>query len=153
MGKGVAMNSRSVSFVSVLACCLLVNVAVGGSTLGIANARISSGGGKSSSGQFAVTGTIAQPLADVGVSGGSFSVSAGFWSAQVKTPVVTPGDMNCDGDVDASDVVPFAIALVDSADYVITYQGCMRINADMNGDQQIDGADIQVFLDTLVGDL
>lgn len=152
MGKGVAMNSRTVSFVSVLACCLFVNVAVGGSTFGIANARISSGGGESSGGRFAVTGTIAQPLADVGITGGSFSVSAGFWSAQVETPVVTPGDMNCDGDVDASDVVPFAIALLDRADYVINYPGCMRINADMNGDQQVDGADIQAFLDTLIGE-
>ncbi len=151
-GKGAVMNKRFVSLVSILACILFAPVVKGGSTFGIINARISSGGGNCSGGRFAVTGTLAQPLADVGIAGGTISLSAGFWPSQTETPVVTPGDLNCDGDVDASDVVPFAIALVDSAEYAANYQRCMRINADMNGDRQIDGADIQDFLDMLIGE-
>jgi len=42
--------------------------------------KIAGGGGTSTNGQFSVTGTIGQPDAGMAMSGGSFSVSGGFWS-------------------------------------------------------------------------
>ena len=45
---------------------------------------IAGGGGTSTGGMFAVTGTLGQPVAG-GASGGTFSVQSGFWSV-VQTP-------------------------------------------------------------------
>ena len=42
--------------------------------------KISGGGGTSTNGQYAVTGTIGQPDAGVAMSGGNYSVTGGFWS-------------------------------------------------------------------------
>ena len=42
--------------------------------------KIAGGGGTSTNGQYAVTGTIGQPDAGGAMSGGSFSVTGGFWS-------------------------------------------------------------------------
>lgn len=49
--------------------------------------QISGGGGMSTNGQYAVTGTIGQPDAGGAMSGGSYSVTGGFWSliAAVQT--------------------------------------------------------------------
>lgn len=46
---------------------------------------VDAGGGFSSGGSFTVTGTIGQPDAAAGgATRGSFSVSGGFWAAQVE---------------------------------------------------------------------
>jgi len=42
--------------------------------------KIAGGGGTSTNGQYSVSGTIGQPDAGMAMSGGSFSVSGGFWS-------------------------------------------------------------------------
>jgi hypothetical protein len=42
--------------------------------------KVSGGGGTSSNGQYAVSGTIGQPDASVAMTGGSYSVTGGFWS-------------------------------------------------------------------------
>src|SRR5258708_9372109 len=42
--------------------------------------KISGGGGKSTNGQFSVSGTIGQPDAGGVMSGGNYSVTGGFWS-------------------------------------------------------------------------
>src|SRR5258708_3640385 len=42
--------------------------------------KISGGGGTSTNGQYAVSGTIGQPDASGAMSGGNFSVTGGFWS-------------------------------------------------------------------------
>ncbi|MGA2173964.1 MAG: hypothetical protein ABSH38_03165 [Verrucomicrobiota bacterium] len=42
--------------------------------------KIAGGGGASTNGQYAVTGTIGQPDAGIAMSGGSYSVTGGFWS-------------------------------------------------------------------------
>ncbi len=49
---------------------------------------IDGGGGTSSNGQYAVTGTIGQPDAGT-MSGGSYSLTGGFWS--LLSAVQTPG--------------------------------------------------------------
>src|ERR1700689_3083273 len=42
--------------------------------------KISGGGGTSTNGQLAVTGTIGQPEAGMAMSGGNFFLTGGFWS-------------------------------------------------------------------------
>ena len=42
--------------------------------------KIAGGGGTSTNGQFSITGTIGQPDANGAMSGGSYSLSGGFWS-------------------------------------------------------------------------
>ncbi len=44
--------------------------------------KIAGGGGTSTNGPFALSGTIGQPDAGAAMSGGSFSVTGGFWSVQ-----------------------------------------------------------------------
>ena len=49
--------------------------------------KIAGGGGTSSNGQLSVTGTIGQPDASGAMSGGSYSLTGGFWSLYaVQTP-------------------------------------------------------------------
>jgi len=45
---------------------------------------------------------------------------------------------------------PFSTALVDPAGYAELFPGCDINNSDMNGDAAVNGADIQVFIDTLL---
>jgi len=54
--------------------------------------KISGGGGASSNGEYAVTGTIGQPDAGVAMTGGSYSLTGGFWS--LISVVQTPGMPN-----------------------------------------------------------
>jgi hypothetical protein len=42
--------------------------------------KVAGGGGTSSNGQYTVSGTIGQPDASVAMTGGSYSVTGGFWS-------------------------------------------------------------------------
>jgi len=42
--------------------------------------KIAGGGGTSSGGQYAVSGTIGQPDAGAAMSGGNYSLTGGFWS-------------------------------------------------------------------------
>jgi hypothetical protein len=51
--------------------------------------KISGGGGTSTIGQFAVSGTIGQPDASATMSGGNYSVTGGFWN--LISVVQTPG--------------------------------------------------------------
>ena len=50
--------------------------------------KIAGGGGTSSNGQYTVSGTVGQPDAGGPMTGGSYSLTGGFWSliAAVQTP-------------------------------------------------------------------
>ncbi len=65
--------------------------------------------------------------------------------------LVVPGDMNCDGSIDVSDVDAFVLALSGQAAYQAVYPDCNRLNADCNGDGVIDFADIDAFVALLGG--
>lgn len=62
-----------------------------------------------------------------------------------------PGDMDCSGVVDAADIVPFARLLVRPAWYAINLPACNATNGDFTGDDEIDGRDVEGFVETLLG--
>jgi len=66
----------------------------------------------------------------------------------VPTPPI-PGDMNCDGVSNLSDVAPFVQALLDPAGYHTAYPTCSITRADMNGDGAVNGRDTQGFVNSL----
>jgi hypothetical protein len=62
-----------------------------------------------------------------------------------------PGDLNCDGLVNAFDIDPFVLVLTDPQGYVETYPGCDLRSADVNGDGEVNAFDIDPFVDLLTG--
>jgi hypothetical protein len=87
-----------------------------------------------------------------GSDGGEFS---GTWTglfethAYVDFDLRVSGDLNCDGQLDALDIDPFVLALVDGAGYQSAYPDCDRDLADCNFDRAIDGFDIDPFVTLL----
>ena len=75
-------------------------------------------------------------------------VDMGAYEYQGATP---RGDLNCDGLVNVNDIAPFALALTDPAAYQFQYPGCSAGRADINLSGSADGADIQPFVDALLG--
>jgi hypothetical protein len=66
-----------------------------------------------------------------------------------------PGDLNCDGVLNAADIAHFVEAMLDSTIYAAEHDGnpyppCQRSHADLNGDTRVDGLDIQSFVDALL---
>lgn len=61
------------------------------------------------------------------------------------------GDLNCDGAVDAFDIDPFVLALIDPAGYAAAYPNCDMMLADINGDGVVDAFDIDPFVELLTG--
>ena len=61
----------------------------------------------------------------------------------------TPGDLNCDGQINALDIEPFLVALFDPENYPVQYPNCNINNGDINGDGRIDALDIEPFLGLL----
>lgn len=60
------------------------------------------------------------------------------------------GDVNCDGIVSVGDAAAFAAALVDGADYENQYDGCDSGLADMNADGELNGDDVNAFVDAII---
>src|SRR2546423_4635085 len=75
-----------------------------GGTFVIQKSVIAGGGGRTTGGAFAVDGTIGQSLAGTTATGGSFSVSSGFWGAggAPSTSRRTAFDFDGDGKTDLS---------------------------------------------------
>jgi hypothetical protein len=53
------------------------------------------------------------------------------------------GDMNCDGALDAFDIEPFILALIDPSGYGAEHPLCDRMLADLNNDDTVDAFDIE----------
>ena len=70
-----------------------------------------------------------------------------YWK---EVPDTALGDLDCDGDIDLSDVPAFVLALTDPAAYAVAHAACCVTQADLNQDGQSDGLDIQLFVNTLV---
>lgn len=66
-------------------------------------------------------------------------------------PVVSIGDMNCDGVVSVADIGGFVLALTDPIGYAAQFPACDIENADLNDDGQVTVADIGPFVALLTG--
>jgi hypothetical protein len=73
-----------------------------------------------------------------------------YYTLSVAGNEKPPGDLNCDGRVDFSDINPFVMALVSRADYEAAYPACAWLNGDINGDGAVDFDDINPFVACLV---
>jgi hypothetical protein len=62
-----------------------------------------------------------------------------------------PGDLNCDGLINAFDIDPFVLALSSPAQYEQQYPNCQYMLADINGDGQVNAFDIDPFVELLTG--
>ncbi|MBK9127920.1 MAG: agmatine deiminase family protein [Phycisphaerales bacterium] len=69
----------------------------------------------------------------------------------IGIPTLTPGDTDCDGDIDFDDIDPFIAALSGEAAYLAQYPDCYWLNADCNGDGLVDFNDIDAFVSLLGG--
>ena len=102
---------------------------------------IDGGGGQSTGGEFQVNGTIGQHDAGNTMSGGSFTLSGGFWAGGDFTDVLL-GDVNGDGVVDLQDVAPF-VDLLTSGEFLA--------EADINQDGEVNLQDVAPFVELLTG--
>ncbi len=59
------------------------------------------------------------------------------------------GDLNCDGAVDAFDIEPFILALVDPPGYRAAFPACDGLLADVNEDGAVDAFDVEPFVGLL----
>jgi hypothetical protein len=62
---------------------------------------------------------------------------------------IRPGDTNCDGTIDAFDIEPFVLALLDPNGYAAAFPNCDLRAADVNEDGSVDGFDIEPFVGLL----
>jgi len=63
----------------------------------------------------------------------------------------SPGDLNCDGNVDFGDINPFVLALTNPAGYAVAFPNCDIKNGDINADGLVDFGDINPFVQLLTG--
>ncbi len=87
----------------------------------------------------AVPGAPALPSGD-GLPGGV---------AELTFAVSVPGDLNCDGLLDADDIDPFVLALSGPDAYNAGFPGCSRMLGDIDGNGQVDFDDIDPFVAAL----
>lgn len=99
------------------------------------------GGGHmwSSGGAFELGGTIGQPDAGVEMTGGSFTLTGGFWTIPACS---CPADVNHDGLRDGRDVQGFVDCLVGV--------GPSCACADVDGNGVLDMADVATFVTDLL---
>ncbi len=70
--------------------------------------------------------------------------------AVVQIPTATPGDMNCDGSVNFSDIEGFVLALASRSGYEAAFPKCEYLSGDVNFDGSVDFDDINAFVGCLV---
>ena len=100
------------------------------------------------SGNTVVVGAQFEDSNSTGVNGNQADNAAdGSGAAYVFVIAICPtlGDMNCDCAVNIGDLPDFVQALVDPANYT----GCNILYGDMQPDGNVDGADVQGFVDLL----
>jgi hypothetical protein len=64
----------------------------------------------------------------------------------VGMPLVTPGDLDCDGAITFGDINAFVLALGGYAGYHAAYPACLWLNADCDGNGAVDFGDINAFV-------
>lgn len=133
------------SKLTVLACSLPLLLLAGhvlGQSYDLAWNTIDGGGGTSTGGTFALSGTIGQPNAlSPAMSGGTFTLTGGFWPG-VGGTCAMPGDMNLDGLRDGADIQSFLNCLLTT--------GANCSCADVDGNGSVNGADVAAFVSALL---
>ena len=81
--------SRGLAIAAIWLALTVLSFAQSGGNLSITWSTIDGGGGTSTGGVYAVSGTIGQPDAGPALSGGPYAVNGGFWS--IFSAVQTPG--------------------------------------------------------------
>lgn len=66
-------------------------------------------------------------------------------------PSLILGDMNCDAALTLDDIPDFVQALIAPIEYDASHPDCDRLRGDMNGDEAVDGLDVQAFTAALSG--
>ncbi|OWY70172.1 hypothetical protein B7486_17095 [cyanobacterium TDX16] len=106
------------------------------------------------SGDTLVVGAQSESSDATGVNGDQNNNNASTSGAVyvfLNAPCPTLGDMNCDCMVDLLDVDPFVLALLDPVAYALAYPPpCSIFNGDMQPDGNVDGGDVQAFVDLVV---
>lgn len=64
---------------------------------------------------------------------------------------IVPGDMDCDGSLNLTDVESFILALIDPKGYDAKNPDCDLNLADMNTDGSVDLTDVEKFIEALLG--
>jgi hypothetical protein len=77
--------------------------------------------------------------------------SAEFTSYSAGPGYSVPGDLNCDGLINAFDIDPFVLALTDATGYAAAFPSCDRMLADCNADGLVNAFDIDPFVLLLTG--
>jgi hypothetical protein len=76
--------------------------------------------------------------------------SIGLGVSVPNVPILTRGDMNCDGLVNFDDIEGFVLSVIGQAQYLAQYPGCVYLNGDINGDGQVDFDDVAGFVDCVI---
>jgi len=83
----------------------------------------------------------------------AFGVTSGaahLFRLRCIDPLHPIGDLNCDGLVNLSDLNPFTLALTNLPGYATEFPECDLHNANVNGDDSVDGNDISAFVALLL---
>jgi hypothetical protein len=80
----------------------------------------------------------------------SLSLHDGTLGYKLVTAPDHPGDLNCDGSINAADAAGFAEALLNADDFNAGHPDCIASNADLNHDGLIDGEDIPAFINCVL---
>jgi len=106
------------------------------------------------SGDTVVVGATSEDSNATGVNGdqadNSTADSGAAYVFVMSVPCPTLGDMNCDCAVDLPDVDAFVLALLDPAGYAAAHPACDILHGDMQPDGNVNGGDVQGFIDQLV---
>jgi hypothetical protein len=106
------------------------------------------------SGDTVVVGATSEDSNATGVNGdqadNSTADSGAAYVFVMSVPCPTLGDMNCDCAVDLPDVDTFVLALLDPAGYAAAHPACDILHGDMQPDGNVNGGDVQGFIDQLV---
>ncbi len=105
---------------------------------------IDGGGGTSTGGNYALSGTIAQPDASsfaAPMTGGDFELVGGFWPVR-GGGCDCPGDLNLDALIDADDLQAFLDCIIGPA------FDCAC--ADLDADGTVNETDVTMFVDALI---
>lgn len=133
------MTTRSIRACFV-ALSALISTSVASAQFAINWSTIDGGGVTfSTGGGYSLGATIGQPDAGVPMTGGTFTLTGGFWAGASAVPAPCEGDVDSDGDID----------LVDLAFLLTNFglpNGASREMGDLDGDTDVDLVDLALLL-------